>query len=97
MNPRFGLAQRLLWLGAITTVLVLGVSGCVLRNRLHDTILRSLAASSFSHARTVPPWQRAPEARAGISYPGMSRAIPTIPEADHRLMIARTRASRLIP
>ena len=64
---------------------------------LHRSRLRSLAASSFSHARTVPPWQRAPEARAGISYPGMNRAIPTIPEADHRLMIARTRASRLIP
>ena len=53
MNPRFGLAQRLLWLGAITTVLVLGVSGFVLRDRLHDTILRSLAASLNERADRI--------------------------------------------
>ena len=53
MNPRFGLAQRLLWLGVITTVLVLGVSGCVLRDRLHDTILRSLAASLNERADRI--------------------------------------------
>ena len=53
MNPRFGLAQRLLWLGVITTVLVLGVSGFVLRDRLHDTILRSLAASLNERADRI--------------------------------------------
>ena len=53
MNPRFGLAQRLLWLGVITTVLVLSVSGFVLRDRLHNAILRSLAASLNERADRI--------------------------------------------
>ena len=53
MNPRFGLAQRLLWLGVITTALVLGVSGFALRDRLHNAILRSLATSLNERADRI--------------------------------------------
>ena len=53
MNPRFGLAQRLLWLGVITTALVLSVSGFALRDRLHNAILRSLATSLNERADRI--------------------------------------------
>ena len=53
MNPHFGLAQRLLWLGVITTALVLSVSGFALRDRLHNAILRSLATSLNERADRV--------------------------------------------